>query len=70
MARNETRAKDPGPEVACPACGRRTIYRSDNPWRPFCSQRCKTIDLGAWASEQYRIAGDDLESAPGDGEPG
>lgn len=59
-----------GPQVTCPGCGKRLRYSTDNPWRPFCSERCKTIDLGAWASEQYRIAGNDLESAPGDGEPG
>jgi endogenous inhibitor of DNA gyrase (YacG/DUF329 family) len=29
----------------------------ENPWRPFCSERCKQIDLGAWASESYRITG-------------
>jgi endogenous inhibitor of DNA gyrase (YacG/DUF329 family) len=29
----------------------------ENPWRPFCSERCKLLDLGAWASEKYRIAG-------------
>ena len=59
-----------GPEVPCPGCGKRLRYSTDNPWRPFCSERCKTLDLGAWASEHYRIAGNDLESTPGDGEPG
>lgn len=41
--------------VACPSCGELVEYRTDNPWRPFCSQRCKLIDLGQWASEGYRI---------------
>ena len=35
---------------------------SDNPNRPFCSKRCKLIDLGAWASDEYLIAGDELPS--------
>jgi endogenous inhibitor of DNA gyrase (YacG/DUF329 family) len=39
----------------------------DNPWRPFCSERCKSIDLGGWASEAYRIpAEDDEEGEPQD----
>lgn len=41
--------------VICPTCGKATPYSPDNPWRPFCSQRCKMIDLGQWANEEYRI---------------
>ncbi|TSE26206.1 DNA gyrase inhibitor YacG [Tepidimonas sediminis] len=41
--------------VRCPACGRPARYAPDNPWRPFCSARCKQVDLGAWASEAYRV---------------
>lgn len=33
-------------------------WDKDNPWRPFCSERCKLIDLGEWASESHRIAGE------------
>jgi hypothetical protein len=44
-------------KIACPTCGELVEYRTDNPWRPFCSQRCKLIDLGQWASEGYRIPG-------------
>lgn len=44
--------------VPCPSCGRRTVYGPDNPWRPFCSERCRNQDLGAWASERFRISGD------------
>lgn len=36
----------------------------DNPWRPFCSERCKMLDLSAWASERYRIAGEPVPEAP------
>ena len=41
--------------VACPACGKHTLFAPANPWRPFCSERCRTSDLGAWANEQYRV---------------
>lgn len=41
--------------VRCPQCGKLIEWRSDNPFRPFCSERCKQIDLGAWASESYRV---------------
>lgn len=41
--------------VACPQCGAFIEFSSNNPFRPFCSQRCKLIDLGAWANEDYKI---------------
>jgi endogenous inhibitor of DNA gyrase (YacG/DUF329 family) len=41
--------------VSCPHCGKPAAWESANPWRPFCSERCKLIDLGAWATEAYRI---------------
>ncbi len=41
--------------VTCPGCGGRSVYGPDNPWRPFCSERCKNHDFGAWASERYRV---------------
>ncbi|MGD8567753.1 MAG: DNA gyrase inhibitor YacG [Gammaproteobacteria bacterium] len=44
--------------VKCPTCEREVEWSTDNPWRPFCSERCKLIDLGEWASESHRIAGD------------
>ncbi|MFZ9298629.1 MAG: DNA gyrase inhibitor YacG [Hylemonella sp.] len=43
------------PRVACPCCGTDTLYTTDNPDRPFCSERCRKIDLGAWASESFRV---------------
>ena len=43
--------------VRCPQCAKSLEYRIDNPSRPFCSPRCKLIDLGAWAEERYAIAG-------------
>ena len=41
--------------VACPACGKSAPWTPANPWRPFCSERCKLVDLGAWADESYRV---------------
>ena len=41
--------------VRCPSCGVMHAYRTDNPYRPFCGKGCKAIDLGAWASESYRV---------------
>ena len=55
--------------VDCPKCGRKSEYSPANAWRPFCSQRCKTVDLGAWASDQYTIGGNSLESSTED-DPG
>lgn len=41
--------------VSCPQCKELVEYSTENPYRPFCSQRCKLIDLGEWATESYRI---------------
>jgi endogenous inhibitor of DNA gyrase (YacG/DUF329 family) len=41
--------------VRCPACGGDSVYAPSNPYRPFCSERCKNLDLGAWASESFRV---------------
>lgn len=48
------------PKVNCPKCGTLTEY-DGNPFRPFCSERCKMIDLGAWIDEEYAIASDEAE---------
>ena len=48
--------------VACPRCGALTRFSRENKWRPFCSERCKMIDLGAWANESYRVPAEDLPS--------
>ncbi len=52
--------------VDCPACGRRAEYGPGNRWRPFCSERCKLVDLGAWASDRYVIAGGALDDTSSD----
>ena len=41
--------------VACPHCGASTEWSPQNRFRPFCSERCKMVDLGAWATERYRV---------------
>ncbi|HTR45646.1 MAG TPA: DNA gyrase inhibitor YacG [Thermodesulfovibrionales bacterium] len=41
----------------CPTCRSATTWE-ENPWRPFCSERCKLVDLGKWAAEEYRIPGE------------
>lgn len=41
--------------VNCPTCGKSVEWRPENRWRPFCSERCKLIDLGEWACESYRV---------------
>jgi hypothetical protein len=50
-----TSQKKPAPTVSCPICGKPAVYSPDNRFRPFCSERCKLIDLGQWATEGYRI---------------
>jgi len=40
--------------MKCPNCGKPTEWQ-DNPHRPFCSERCKLIDFGRWANEEYRV---------------
>jgi uncharacterized protein len=53
--------------VACPQCGKSVEWTPAAKWRPFCSERCKLIDLGAWASDRYRLPGAEAdESAPPD----
>ena len=57
--------------IRCPVCGGDSVYATSNPFRPFCSERCRGADLGAWASEGYRVPaqpplpdGDDSELQP------
>jgi endogenous inhibitor of DNA gyrase (YacG/DUF329 family) len=41
--------------VRCPTCGGKSVFAPSNVWRPFCCERCRQIDLGAWASEGYAV---------------
>ena len=56
--------------VECPACAKPCAFEPWNPWRPFCSARCRTKDLGAWASEEYRVPGKPPDDDPDSGKPG
>jgi endogenous inhibitor of DNA gyrase (YacG/DUF329 family) len=50
--------------VKCPGCGRSLEWSAANPWRPFCSERCKLIDLGAWFKEEHAIPGEPALDVP------
>ena len=52
--------------VRCPQCGGESLWSAENKYRPFCSERCRTIDLAAWAEGRYSIAG----GTPPDGADG
>lgn len=56
---------------ACPTCAQPAAALAENPAFPFCSARCKTIDLGRWLNEEYRVPvqpEDGSEDAPGEEE--
>jgi endogenous inhibitor of DNA gyrase (YacG/DUF329 family) len=48
--------------VTCPTCGNKVEWTAQQRWRPFCSERCRLIDLGKWADEEHRIPA--AESTP------
>ena len=50
------------PRIRCPIC-KIEVSWENNPYRPFCSERCQLIDLGAWTEERYRIPGRESESS-------
>jgi endogenous inhibitor of DNA gyrase (YacG/DUF329 family) len=45
--------------MRCPICGKDARPRRDNPCFPFCAPRCKTVDLGKWLTEEYRVHTDE-----------
>jgi uncharacterized protein len=49
----------------CPICKKKAAWEN-NPFRPFCSERCRLMDLGKWASDEYRIPGDKKDLPAGD----
>lgn len=51
------------PKSLCVRCRRRPVDRA---WRPFCSERCKLLDLQDWIDERYRVPGDTGSSLPSD----
>ena len=56
--------------VPCPQCAKAVEWTTENRFRPFCSERCQLIDLGAWASESYRAPVAEDPTEPDDSEPG
>ncbi len=58
---NRTRPPANGDDVSttrtapCPTCAGPSLFSPGNRFRPFCSERCKQVDLGAWASESFRV---------------
>lgn len=52
-------------QIRCPICGRPTAWEN-NPFRPFCSERCQLIDFGHWVDEDYAVP---AEEAPLPAEP-
>ncbi|MFZ2315396.1 MAG: DNA gyrase inhibitor YacG [Gammaproteobacteria bacterium] len=45
-------------QITCPTCGKANTWTAENTAKPFCSERCKLIDLGAWADEKFKVPGD------------
>lgn len=67
MERDSSRTSLEGLKLKCPTCGKETVWEG-NPWRPFCSENCKLIDLGKWLLEEYKIpeGKDEEDKSPGD----
>lgn len=51
--------------IQCPSCGKKNTWQADNPLRPFCSERCKMIDLGEWANESRKIPSEPIDFTQG-----
>lgn len=64
------------PTLPCPTCQRPVEWTAAAKWRPFCSERCRLIDLGDWINEKHAIAGEPVSPdspdviAPGDADRG
>lgn len=48
-------------QIKCPNCGKQNTWYAENQFKPFCSARCKLIDLGEWANESRKIAGESVD---------
>lgn len=55
-------------ETTCPKCGKKSPF-AGNPYRPFCSERCKLLDLGAWLSGTYSVQGSQDQDEDKDAQP-
>jgi len=49
-------------DIICPTCGKKETWTPENSYRPFCSDRCKLIDLGDWAGEKHRVPGEPVDT--------
>ena len=56
--------------VNCPTCGAKVEWTEANRYRPFCSERCKLIDFGAWANEEYAVPAEEAPPQPEDSPQG
>jgi uncharacterized protein len=54
--------------LRCPICNKDVRPRSENPYVPFCSSRCRQVDLGKWLNEEYRVPAEDSPKEPQPGE--
>lgn len=52
--------------VACPNCGKSVQWTEESAWRPFCSERCRMVDLGKWFEEDHKIPGNEAPPVPGE----
>jgi len=55
--------------ITCPICGKNNTWHLENKFRPFCSHRCKLIDLGEWAKETRTIPGEPVNLNPSSDNP-
>ena len=55
--------------LPCPTCTREVVWNEQFPWRPFCSERCKLVDLGAWFANARGIPGESVDETPGESSP-
>lgn len=53
--------------IKCPTCGAPVAWIETSRFRPFCSERCRTTDLGEWAAGRHRITGEPIDGAADEG---
>jgi len=58
MSFNSSNRQNVRTVIKCPTCQQPTWWQ-DNPHRPFCSHRCRLLDLGCWVEEEYRVPAED-----------
>jgi len=55
---------EPKRVLSCPICKKAVKARAENPSFPFCTPRCKLVDLGKWVNEEYRVPAEDADDDP------